>query len=73
MRPLRCRCRASADLELAGCGGVFPAGLGTVQVCTAVMHYGYRIVDDMIDGLSHWMDEKGFATIDDFAVSACRR
>jgi dihydropyrimidine dehydrogenase (NAD+) subunit PreA len=30
------------------------------------MHYGYRIVQEMIDGLSNWMDEKGFATIDDF-------
>ncbi|QEE29751.1 NAD-dependent dihydropyrimidine dehydrogenase subunit PreA [Terriglobus albidus] len=41
-------------------------GAGTVQVCTAVMHYGYRIVEDMIDGLSQWMDEKGFASLDDF-------
>jgi dihydropyrimidine dehydrogenase (NAD+) subunit PreA len=24
------------------------------------MHYGFRIVEDMIDGLSNWMDEKGF-------------
>jgi dihydropyrimidine dehydrogenase (NAD+) subunit PreA len=30
------------------------------------MHYGYRIVEDMIDGLSNWMDEKGFATIENF-------
>jgi len=30
------------------------------------MHYGYRIVEDMIDGLSLWMDGKGFKTIDDF-------
>src|ERR1019366_6020159 len=41
-------------------------GCGTVQVCTAAMHYGYRIVEDMIDGLSNWMDEKGFRAIDDF-------
>src|SRR5579864_7659929 len=41
-------------------------GCNTVQVCTAAMHYGYRIVEDMIDGLSNWMDEKGFATIEDF-------
>src|SRR5215510_7478013 len=26
-------------------------GASTVQVCTAVMHYGFRIVEDMIDGL----------------------
>ena len=65
----------TAALPMSGIGGIsnwqdaaefFLLGCGTVQVCTAVMHYGYRIVEDMIDGLSHWMDEKGFATIDDF-------
>ena len=33
-------------------------GAGAVQVCTAAMHYGFRIVDDMIDGLGRWMDGK---------------
>lgn len=42
-------------------------GATSLQVCTAVMHYGFRIVEDMIDGLSNWMDEKGFATIYDVA------
>jgi dihydropyrimidine dehydrogenase (NAD+) subunit PreA len=41
-------------------------GAGSVQVCTAAMHYGFRIVDDMIGGLSQWMDGKGYARIDDF-------
>jgi len=50
--------REAAEFMLLGCG--------TVQVCTAVMHYGYRIVEDMIDGLKNWMAEKGFATLDDF-------
>jgi len=50
--------RDAAEFILLGCG--------TVQVCTAAMHYGFRIVEDMIDGLSNWMDEKGFATIEDF-------
>jgi len=50
--------REAAEFILVGCG--------TVQVCTAVMHYGYRIVEDMIDGLSRWMDEKGYRTLDDF-------
>ncbi len=40
-------------------------GAGSVQVCTAAMHYGFRIVDDMIAGLSNWMDSKGFASLDD--------
>ena len=41
-------------------------GAGTAQVCTAAMHYGFKIVDDMITGLKNWMDEKGYAMIDDF-------
>jgi dihydropyrimidine dehydrogenase (NAD+) subunit PreA len=43
---------------------------GTVQVCTAAMHYGFRIVDDMISGLSNWMDSKGYRTIEDFRGKA---
>ncbi len=39
---------------------------GTVQVCTAAMTYGFRIVEEMKTGLAHWMDEKGYATIEDF-------
>ncbi|MFY9724659.1 MAG: NAD-dependent dihydropyrimidine dehydrogenase subunit PreA, partial [Bryobacteraceae bacterium] len=62
-------------LPISGIGGIsgwreaaefFLLGCGTVQVCTAAMHYGFRIVEDMIDGLSNWMDEKGFRTLDDF-------
>lgn len=62
-------------LPLSGIGGIgswrdaaefILLGCGTVQVCTAAMHYGYRIVEDMQDGLLKWMSEKGFATIDDF-------
>jgi dihydropyrimidine dehydrogenase (NAD+) subunit PreA len=62
-------------LPISGIGGVSTwrdaaefilLGCGTVQVCTAAMHYGFRIVEDMIDGLSNWMDEKGFKTVDDF-------
>lgn len=45
-------------------------GASTVQVCTAVMHYGFRIVDGMIAGLSNWMDEKGFSSIEDFRGKA---
>jgi dihydropyrimidine dehydrogenase (NAD+) subunit PreA len=30
------------------------------------MHYGYRIIEDLCDGLSNWMDAKGFRSIEDF-------
>src|SRR5215470_3750710 len=35
----------------------------TVQVCTAAMHYGFKIIDDLVDGLSNWLDEKGHAAL----------
>ncbi len=65
----------ASALPLSGIGGIgswrdaaefLLLGCGTVQVCTAAMHYGYRIVEDMQDGLLAWMAEKNFAKIDDF-------
>ncbi len=62
-------------LPMSGIGGVgswrdavefMLLGCGTVQVCTAAMHFGYRIVEDMTDGLRNWMDGRGFATVDAF-------
>ena len=41
-------------------------GSTSVQVCTAAMKHGFRIIEDLCEGLSNWMDEKGFATIYDF-------
>ena len=66
---------ALACLPMSGIGGIgtwrdaaefMLLGCGNVQVCTAAMHYGYRIVEDMADGLLGWMRDKGFQTIDDF-------
>jgi dihydropyrimidine dehydrogenase (NAD+) subunit PreA len=65
----------AAALPMSGIGGISTwqdaaefilLGSGTVQVCTAAMHYGYRIVEDMGDGLLAWMRKKGYNTIDDF-------
>jgi dihydropyrimidine dehydrogenase (NAD+) subunit PreA len=41
-------------------------GASNVQVCTAAMKYGFRIVEDMCEGLNNWMDDKGFKTLDEF-------
>jgi dihydropyrimidine dehydrogenase (NAD+) subunit PreA len=30
------------------------------------MKYGFRIIDDLCEGLNNWMDEKGFNKLDDF-------
>ena len=45
-------------------------GAGTVQVCTAAMTYGFRIVEEMKLGLSDWMDEKGYSSVDQFVGMA---
>src|SRR5437868_2013211 len=41
-------------------------GAGCVQVCTAVMHYGFRIVEHLESGLKGWMRSHGFRTLGDF-------
>ncbi len=55
-------------IPISGIGGVsnwrdaaefMVLGSTSVQVCTAVMHYGYRIVEDMIEGLSEYLDSRG--------------
>ena len=35
-------------------------GAGSIQVTTAVMQYGYRIIDDLKQGLNYYLAEKGF-------------
>lgn len=62
------------NVPISGIGGIkdwrdatefLLLGASSVQVCTAVMHYGYRIVEDMIDGLNNYLDDKGFASVQD--------
>ena len=56
------------NLPLSGIGGIetwldaleyILLGASTIQVTTGVMHYGYRIVEDMVEGLSDFMAERG--------------
>jgi len=48
-------------------------GAGSVQVCTAVMHYGFRIVEHLTDGLANWMREKGFERVGDLVGQSVPR
>jgi len=59
---------SGANLPIGGVGGIatwrdavefFLLGATTVQICTAVMHHGYRIIEDLCDGLSGYLDDKG--------------
>ena len=69
----------TAGLPISGIGGItawrdaaefMALGAANVQVCTAAMVYGFRIIDDMIDGLANWMDARGYAAPGDFIGAA---
>lgn len=45
-------------------------GATTVQVTTAVMHYGYRIIEDMIEGTEDYLTEHGFKSIEEIIGKA---
>ncbi|UUZ96391.1 NAD-dependent dihydropyrimidine dehydrogenase subunit PreA [Paenibacillus sp. P25] len=40
-------------------------GASGVQICTAAMHHGFRIVEEMIDGLNHYLEDKGLVSVTD--------
>jgi dihydropyrimidine dehydrogenase (NAD+) subunit PreA len=73
---------SQAGLPISGMGGISTwqdaaefllLGASSLQVCTAAMHYGYRIIEDLCDGLSNWMDAKGFASIADVTGKSLHR
>ena len=68
------RDRQGKHIELSGIGGIeawrdalelLQIGCGTVQVCTAVMQYGYRIIDDLTLGLQRYMAKRGVTHVSD--------
>ena len=63
---------SSFKTELSGIGGIetwrdamefIQLGCSNVQVCTAVMQYGYRIIEDLILGLQRYMVKRGFTEL----------
>ena len=62
------------DVEISGIGGIetwedaaefILLGCKTLQVTTAIMQYGYRIVEDMKDGLARYMEKEGVDHLED--------
>ena len=45
-------------------------GASNVQVCTAVMHYGFGIIRELLPGLEQYMRDKGFEQLDDLIGKA---
>jgi dihydropyrimidine dehydrogenase (NAD+) subunit PreA len=73
---------AQIRVPISGIGGIqawqdavefLLLGAGSLQVCTAVMHFGFRIVEQLISGLENWMAEKGFSALGDFVGKSVPR
>ncbi|MDZ4660445.1 MAG: NAD-dependent dihydropyrimidine dehydrogenase subunit PreA [Pseudomonadota bacterium] len=69
------RDKDTKGLPISGIGGIsdwrdaaefMSLGCRSVQVCTAAMHFGFKIIEDMTDGLSNWMDAKNYRSLNDF-------
>ena len=74
-------CGELKDLHISGIGGIetwkdaaefILLGAGSVQITTAVMQYGYRIIDDLLEGLSEQLKRKGIASVKDLIGGASR-
>jgi len=66
-------------VPISGIGGIadwrdaaefLALGAHNVQVCTAVMHYGYRIVEDMIEGLEEYLRSKKMQSVRELVGAA---
>ncbi|MCH5171502.1 MAG: NAD-dependent dihydropyrimidine dehydrogenase subunit PreA [Erysipelotrichales bacterium] len=62
------------DVEISGIGGIetwedaaefILLGSKTLQVTTAIMQYGYRIVEDLCNGLSHYLEDQGLNSLEE--------
>jgi dihydropyrimidine dehydrogenase (NAD+) subunit PreA len=73
VKPIALRCVAeiagSVDIPVSGVGGISTwrdavefmlVGAGNVQLCTAVMHWGFRIIEDLQEGLAHYLASRDF-------------
>jgi dihydropyrimidine dehydrogenase (NAD+) subunit PreA len=74
-----CAQKSGIELPISGIGGIenwrdavefILLGASTVQVCTAVMHYGFGIIREMIPGLERYMEEKGFQSVNEMVGKA---
>jgi dihydropyrimidine dehydrogenase (NAD+) subunit PreA len=77
-----CARDGEVGIPISGIGGIetwqdaaefLLLGASNVQVCTAVMHHGFRIVEDLIDGLNSYLDTRGITNVDEIVGAAANR
>jgi dihydropyrimidine dehydrogenase (NAD+) subunit PreA len=83
IKPIALKCVAEiakgVDIPISGVGGVYTwrdatefllAGAGNVQLCTAVMTWGYRIIEDLKEGLAFYLKRKDLGSPADIVGKA---
>lgn len=69
-----CARNPEMNIPISGIGGISDwqdaaefmlMGAGGLQVCTAAMHHGFKIVEDMVDGLNNYLDEKNISSVNE--------
>ncbi|MNN02847.1 NAD-dependent dihydropyrimidine dehydrogenase subunit PreA [compost metagenome] len=77
-----CARHPEINIPISGIGGISTwrdavefilMGATGVQVCTAAMHHGFSIVEDMIDGLNNYLDDKGLASVTELIGKSVRK
>lgn len=67
------------NAQVSGVGGIMnwrdaaeflAVGARNLQLCTAVMIYGYRIIDDLCNGLLHYLERKGMSSVQELIGKA---
>jgi dihydropyrimidine dehydrogenase (NAD+) subunit PreA len=75
------RCEELRDMHISGMGGIetwrdalefLLLGAGSLQVTTAVMQYGYRIIDDLTEGLAEYMKCKNVKSVSSLIGAASK-
>ena len=73
------RTKQTSQMPISGIGGItdwrdavdfLALGASNLQVCTAVMVYGFKIIDDLTDGLSNFLDDKGMSSVSELVGKA---
>lgn len=77
-----CARDSAVQIPISGIGGISDwrdaaefmlMGSTGVQVCTAVMQHGFRIIEDMVDGLNNYLDDKGIESAMDLVGKSVQK
>ncbi len=75
-------CPGLKGVPISGMGGIetwrdaldfLSLGCTNVQVTTSVMEYGYRVIDNLISGLSHYMKDNGIASVSELVGTELKK